>query len=321
MTPKERKPEKVGEILKREREKLELKQSIVEIDTKIRGKYLTKIEENDYSIPNDVYIRGFVQAYGNYLGLDGAALAKQYEKERGGLKDPERAAPQPFKEAKLALTPKLAVAGATLLVVAIIGSYLAWQFSALAAAPHVDLTSPISDQVITGGVVEVSGKATPGTDVFINDSPILVDADGKFDDKLALSDGLNTIQITAKNKLGKTTTVSRNILAHNSQVPTDLTKLVPKDKFDGIAVGVKIKVKATLIVVEVDGQEAFRGTMLAGTTQSFSGKTDIKVTSGDAGTTSLIITNTQIAAKTLDPLGKSGETKRDLDFAKDTVIQ
>lgn len=319
MTPK--KDEKVGTILKRQREKQGLTQGVVELDTKIRGKYLTKIEDNDYSIPNDIYIRGFVQAYGQYLGLDGSKLAKQYEKERGGMQDPERSAPKPVKEAKFAITPKLAVFAGTLLVVAAIIAYLSWQFSALAAAPRLEITSPVSDQVITGAVAEISGKTTPGADVFINDSAILVDAEGKFTDKLALSDGLNTIQITAKNKLGKSTTVSRNILAHIAQASTDLTRLVPKDKFDGIALGVKIKDKATLIVVEVDGQEAFRGTMLAGTTQTFSGRSHIKVTTGNAGATALIITNKQVALKALDPVGKAGELKRDLDFAKDTVIQ
>ncbi len=320
MTPKEKKSEKVGEVLRKEREKQGLRQSQVELATKIRGKYLTKLEEDDYSIPNDVYIRGFVQAYANYLGLDGPALAKQYSHERGEVETPERSAPKPVKSSRVSLTPKLAVAAATVVVVALIGSYLAWQFSALAAAPRLEISSPVSDEAITGSVVDISGQATPGTDIFINDSPILADNDGKFSDKLALSDGLNTIQITAKNKLGKSTTVTRNILAHLPPV-AGKEKLVPAKKFNGIAVGVKIKDKATLIVVEVDGQEVFRGTMLAGTTQAFTGKDDIKVTTGNAGSTALIITNKVVAEKTLDPLGKQGETKRDLDFAKDTVIQ
>ncbi len=316
-----RKEDKVGDILRKEREKQELKLGLVELDTKIRGKYLTKIEENDYSIPNDIYIRGFVQTYARYLGLEGAKLAKQYEQERGGLEEVKRDAPKPVKEAKLNVTPRWAIGGVTLLVVAGVVAYLAYQFSALAAAPRLDINSPVADESITGGVIDVSGKATPGTDVFINDSAIVTDANGGFNDKLTLADGLNTIRITAQNKLGKSTTISRNILAHIPQVATSLATLVPKDKFDGVAVGVKVKDKATLIVVIVDGQEAFRGTMLAGTTQSFSGKADVKVTTGDAGQTALIVTNSQVAQKTLDPLGKSGETKRDLDFAKTTVIQ
>lgn len=320
MTAK-KKAELVGDELREARIKRGLNLGTVEVATKIRGKYLNKLEANDYDMPNDVYIRGFVQSYGDYLGLDGRELAKQYDLERGGLEAPERSAPKPVKTPKLVLTPKLAIAAATLALAGIVVAYLAWQFSALAAAPRLELTSPTSDQRIVGSVVEVSGTATPGADVLINDSPILVDAEGKFSDKLALTRGLNTIRITARNKLGKSTTISRNILAEIPEVAASDVPLVPKAVFDGIAVGVSIKDAATWIIVEVDGKEAFRGTMLAGTSQSFKGAERVKVTTGNAGKTALIITNKVVVEKTLDPLGNDGEIKRDLDFAKDTVVQ
>lgn len=320
MAPK--KAEKVGAVLKAERLKQGLNLSSVELATKIRGKYLTRIEANDYSLPNDIYIRGFVQSYADHLGLDGHGLARDYEKERGGLAAPKRAAPKPVKGPRVAVTPRLAVAAGTLVVVAVIIAYIGWQFSALAAAPRLELTSPVTDQVIVGSVVEVSGQATAGTDIFINDSPILVDADGKFSDSLALTEGLNTIQITARNKLGKETTISRNILADLPEQDAQKSgPLVPGKKFDGVAIGLTIKDSATWVIVEVDGKEAFRGTMLAGTSQKFRGTERIKVTTGNAGKTSLMITNDKVARKSIDPLGLDGEVKRDLDFAKDTVVQ
>ncbi|MGQ7359599.1 hypothetical protein ACTGWZ_11290, partial [Streptococcus suis] len=70
-----------------------------------------------------------------------------------------------------------AVLGAILIVVGVLG-YLSWQFSALAAPPQLTVSSPEADQSITGGVVSVTGKTTPGSDVSVNDSPVLTDTDG-----------------------------------------------------------------------------------------------------------------------------------------------
>src|SRR5580704_12303636 len=76
----------VGRQLKARRQALRLSLAQVELDTKIRGKFLTALESGDYSsLPNDIYSRGFVQHYANHLGLDGEQVAQAYAKERGGV--------------------------------------------------------------------------------------------------------------------------------------------------------------------------------------------------------------------------------------------
>src|ERR1043165_4391102 len=87
-TQSQKKPEKgkVGPELKARRQALRLSLAQVEIDTKIRGKFLTALESGDYSsLPNDIYSRGFVQHYANHLGLDGNVVAADYAQERGGV--------------------------------------------------------------------------------------------------------------------------------------------------------------------------------------------------------------------------------------------
>jgi hypothetical protein len=201
--------------------------------------------------------------------------------------------------------------------VAVLG-YLLWQFSSLAAAPSLAVSSPESDQVLTGAEIDVSGRTTPGADISVNDSPVLTDTDGNFNEKVALQDGVNVIRITAKSKLGKVTTVTRNVLAKLPKI--DPAKAaVPAAVFDGVAVAVSVK-ETTSVVIVIDGGAPWRATVVAGWSQVFTGKKDVNVTTGNAGATSVTVTNTLAVSKKLSPLGKDGEIRRNQVFAKDTVF-
>lgn len=309
----------VGPKLKMRRQALKLSLAQIELDTKIRGKFLTALEAGDYDrLPNDIYSRGFVQHYASHLGLDGAALAAEYVRERGGIAQAQTKGPVLERPRRIVLTGPIAAVLAVVTVAVAVLLYLLWQFSALAAAPSLAVTSPNTDQVVEGVVINVSGQATPGADVTVNDSPVLSDTDGNFNEKVALQDGVNTIRIVAQSRLGKTTAVTRNVLAKLPRVEAG-TASVPEAVFDGVAVAVTAR-ETTSIVVLVDGAEKFRGTFLAGKSLVFSGKTNVSVTTGNAGATSLVVTNAVAANKKLDSLGAKGEIRRNQEFAKDTVI-
>ncbi len=310
---------KVGPQLKARRQALRMSLAQVEVATKIRGKYLTALEAGNYDkLPNDIYSRGFVQNYANHLGLDGAALATDYVAERGGIERGETHSPQLDRPAKLVFTGKiLAVLGLVVIVVSVIG-YLLWQMSALAGAPRLDVMSPEQDQSITGSVVEIRGAATPGSDVFIDSSPVLVDTDGNFTEKVAVQDGINEITVLARSKLGKETTVTRNILATVPKL--ELTQAqVPTVIFDGVAVVAKAS-ETTSMVVVVDGKEVWRGTVIAGWSRLFVGKDSVNITTGNAGATSVQITNKVVAAKDLGIIGATGEVRRNQVFSKDSAF-
>lgn len=71
--------ETIGDLLRTEREKKGL--SIKEIETaiSIRALYITAIEEGNYSIvPGEVYLKGFIRNYANYLGLNGQEIVASY---------------------------------------------------------------------------------------------------------------------------------------------------------------------------------------------------------------------------------------------------
>jgi cytoskeletal protein RodZ len=317
--PDDSKQLNVGQQLKARRQALRLSLAQVEIDTKIRGKFLTALESGDYtSLPNDIYSRGFVQHYANHLGLNGGDVAAEYAKERGGVTAGDTRSPRMESPKRIVFTGRILAVMSGLVLIAGVFFYLLWEFTALAGAPRLDITSPEADMAITGGTIDVSGHTTPGSDISVNDSAVLTDTDGNFSEKVALEDGVNAIRITSRSKLGKSTTITRNVLTKLPKLDT-AQAAVPAAVFDGVAVAVSVK-ETTSVVVLVDGQEKFRGTFLAGKSLVFTGKTDVNVTTGNAGATSLTITNAVGANKQLSPLGREGEIRRNQDFAKDTVI-
>lgn len=68
----------IGHLLERARRNRGVSLEEAERATRIRRAYLEKLESDDYStMPEPIYVRGFVKAYANYLGLDGDRFAAQ----------------------------------------------------------------------------------------------------------------------------------------------------------------------------------------------------------------------------------------------------
>lgn len=86
---------RIGAYLRQKRTEEHLTLQQVAEHTGIREQYLTALEEGNFSfIPGDVFIRGFLRNYGNYLGLDGNLVVEAYrmdlnpEKVLGPLAQP-----------------------------------------------------------------------------------------------------------------------------------------------------------------------------------------------------------------------------------------
>lgn len=74
---------KIGRFLEQKRKERGLSLEEVEQATKIRKRYLTGLEREDYAmLPDAVYAQGFLKTYANYLGLDGEALSQQLKSRR-----------------------------------------------------------------------------------------------------------------------------------------------------------------------------------------------------------------------------------------------
>ena len=72
----------IGDILRTERERQGLSISDIERETSIRALYIEGIENSNYScLPSEVYVRGFIKNYANFLKLDAQAVLRQYYDE------------------------------------------------------------------------------------------------------------------------------------------------------------------------------------------------------------------------------------------------
>ena len=70
----------------------------IEQATKIRGKYLRALEEEQFEVlPAQTYVKGFLRSYADYLGLDGQLYVDEFNSRyvRGEFEDEEEQAYQP----------------------------------------------------------------------------------------------------------------------------------------------------------------------------------------------------------------------------------
>jgi len=70
----------VGKILQSEREAQGRTLKEVSDTLNIKEIYLSAVENEEFNrIPGDVFVKGFIRNYANFLGLDGDALVKEYK--------------------------------------------------------------------------------------------------------------------------------------------------------------------------------------------------------------------------------------------------
>jgi cytoskeleton protein RodZ len=69
----------IGNSLREARLRQGLEISRVEAETKIRGKYLRALEDEQFEVlPGDTYVKGFLRTYADYLGLDGQLYLDEF---------------------------------------------------------------------------------------------------------------------------------------------------------------------------------------------------------------------------------------------------
>ncbi len=320
---------KLSDLLNRRRTELELSLDEIERNTHIRKKYLKQLEKGDYSeLPNDVYTRGYVKNYADFLGFDTKEILKLYSRERyeydASLGKSAKATRvkgiKPIGAQTYTITPKSILLILTSLFVLVMVGYVSWQFSQLSAPPIIRLTNQEKTSTDASYAI-ISGEVDSGSDVFINDSPILTSPDGSFSDRVMLVNGSNQIKVSARNKFGKesskTIIVESTVAGIDGATNTD----VNKNKIDGVEISVSATQEAIYINVKCDGKDVFKGTMLPGSKQLFKAKDSIKLSTGNAGNTNIAITNSLVANKNIGTLGPEGESKQDIIFNKDTNIQ
>ncbi len=318
-------------ILKHRRESLELSLSEAEQATRIRLSYLEAIESGDYDeLKDDVYSRGYVRNYADYLGLDPKPIMKIYERERASEREMRRQSRRkqggavkfglkPIRSKQMIITPRTFFLISIVAMFAVVVLYIGWQVAVLSAPPRLSLNTNEATSVTTNYGF-VSGRVDGGSDLFINDSAVLVAADGSFRERIALVDGRNEIRLSAKNRLGKIATQTYVITATLAkEASSTVSPTVAVSASDQVKVVVSAKSAPIALVVQSDGKEVFRGSVQPDAPQTFTSAKELVLNTNNAGITSVALTNKAVQNQDLGVLGGLGEAQQSVRFTLDSA--
>jgi len=313
----------LGEQMKKVREERRL--SLVEISRNIRVqvKYLEYLENGDYvKLPAQVYVKGFLRNYAVFMGINSQNLIRQYEREQKiqqNIKKEvfEKNEIRPIKFSSFIVTPKKIMVSLGLLVVFLGFIYLYKQINNFVSTPRLSVMTPTDGISVESRTVRVAGVAEKGAQLFINDQSILVSEEGKFSEDIDLREGLNSITVVARNKFEKETrqAISVNAVYQNPTVVSLQESSMNennKGNKEDFSLEVRIVADSSWISVEADGSLLFSGTLTAGTTQTFTAKEKIGITSSEGNGTYI-----KIKGKEEEILSPQSGVVRDIFFTPD----
>jgi cytoskeletal protein RodZ len=195
----------IGDKLKRSRTRKKIDVAQAEESTKIRAKFILALESDSWEqIPSEVYGRGFLERYSEYLGLSVPEIMAQYDRERHAY---ARSCREPHVEfspkntvrmPRFFLTPRVTLAGiVTLCLLGFVG-VIGYQLVRFSQAPFLDLATPVQAAGATPNV-KVAGKTTVNAVVTVDGRQASVGQDGSFVQSVPVEKGMNVVTVEASN--------------------------------------------------------------------------------------------------------------------------
>ncbi|HPN96422.1 MAG TPA: DUF4115 domain-containing protein [Candidatus Moranbacteria bacterium] len=320
----------LGEKLRKLRSDRRLALNEVSRVTRIQIGYLESLEAGDYDkLPADVYVKGFLRSYSEFLGVDEKIIIKLYEKEKGikknleKSKNPEdpKAKIEPINISSFVFTSRKIIFTFVILAVFTAFFFLYKEIGNFASTPRLIIASPAANAEVNGNSVFVEGITDKDAKLFINDQPILVNDDGKFRELITLQSGVNVINIKSVSKFDKETVETVSIKNKAEEMVAGETANNEENREEGavendskeIQMEIRVEPGPVWLSVESDGNLVFSGTMLSGAIQSFRAKEKISINSGKANATFVKFNGKDIGALSQDPGAVRGAT-----FTNDT---
>ncbi|OGK25138.1 hypothetical protein A3A46_02350 [Candidatus Roizmanbacteria bacterium RIFCSPLOWO2_01_FULL_37_13] len=194
----------VGEILKKQREKLGINLNEVEKQIKVRQKFLSAIEENNWGIfTSKVYIGGIIKNYSKILGLDPRRTLAFFRR------DYERLETVKFKSrvASRYLTPetKKIVMALLIFIFLIFFGYFGYQLKLYFSPPKINIVSPKSEVFKKEDRIKILGQTEKDAAITIFGERVYQNKEGIFEFQFPLHKGQNELVIEAVGANGKKT--------------------------------------------------------------------------------------------------------------------
>lgn len=304
----------LGEELKaiRESQGLTLREAAAKI--RIQRQYLEALEGNQYQdLPADVYVKGFIKNYSDFLNLESKDYLRRYIKERGihsnieGARKKIAISSLPLHRSFI-ITPKKTVTGIIILLAFLTLFYIYYQINAFASPPRLAIESPAENIRIKSSSITVTGKTDAEATLTINGQAVYVNDNGYFNENVTLKEGANILNIVATGFSGKKTENTREVFVEQkNEVAGEETKE------EEIILKVTIKDEPTWLSVDSDGKNVYSGVMIPGSSETFSAKEKISVTSGRADKTEI-----SLNGRSLGVLDNNSGVVRDIEFTKNS---
>ncbi|MBT4121525.1 hypothetical protein HOE31_01060 [bacterium] len=203
------------EILKDQRSRADLSLDEISFKTNISIKYIDALEKGKYDkLPGEIYNRQFIKKLANIYSLSEKSLLKIYQDEKESqLTFKELARETPKKENILNnISPKIIKRSLVILLILACFTYLGWEVFNIFSPPNLEIASPLPQTITTDPYVEIIGITEPEAILTINNQKVIIEPDGKFDQTVDLTFGLNNFVISAKKKHSKAIDITLSIL-------------------------------------------------------------------------------------------------------------
>lgn len=276
--------------------------------TKIHPKYIKALEEGDYSVFSSVvHIKGFLRNYAEFLGLDVSQVLafwrREYNEEKNKKVIENRL--RPLAVPNVVFTPGLIFSVLTFISIVVFFGYLFFQYRSFAGAPELIIDSP-AEKNLTLSIpsLNIIGRTDRDAKLTINGQQISLDEEGMFVTSITLSEGVNTLNFVSTNKLGKSTRQTKTVIVETKKAGEEQKEATPSASLppESLQVEVQIGPEASWLEVTVDEHKSFEGLLGVGVKQIFQAKEKIKLKTGNAGSTKVLLNG-----KDLGILGQRGE--------------
>lgn len=189
-------------------------------NTRIQIEYLEYLEQGVYDkLPADVYVRGFLKSFAEYLNVDEQDLIKSFKKEKSiqrnikGDEDKDNI-PKKINLSNFSINPKIISLVLIILLFAGMSFYLYKKLDNFVSTPELIILNPDANATVYDSQVVVNGRTDEGNEVFINNHQVLVDENGTFKENLILRSGINMITVRSINRFNKEAIRELSVDAH-----------------------------------------------------------------------------------------------------------
>lgn len=198
----------VGKILKTQRDKKNISLEEIEKEIRVRSKYLSAIENDDWSLfSSKVYISGIIKNYSNYLGLDPNKILAFFRRQYEMKEDIS------FKKRLSAkyITPQTRKIIYTLTVLIIFAFiyYFGYQVKRFVSPPKVEIVSPKEETFKNIDRIKIVGQTEKEAVIKIYGERIYQNDKGIFTYNMPLKSGKNILEIHITGANGKETTLKK----------------------------------------------------------------------------------------------------------------